>query len=223
MLIKRPFHGLRWPDPPLKTILAQNTAALGGHPSAVNRGRAPGYRKLALPGLKIVDFFGLKVISLGHHVFRSPCVPMPPPLWSGRRGEVRAKECETTRNPAHRTGHDSPARESTQFAQPVSGGGSRPVNTPACQQGTPKSKSKGRGPGTPGSGPRSKSRDPLHRLYERRTVRPCVTGPRSDSPHALGGVGVRRASVMHHCRLGARRWTSWRWSSWKSTASTGAR
>ena len=33
--------------------------------------RAPGYRKLALPGLKSVDFFGLKVISLGHHVFRS--------------------------------------------------------------------------------------------------------------------------------------------------------
>jgi hypothetical protein len=26
---------------------------------------------LALPGLKSVDFFGLKVISLGHHVFRS--------------------------------------------------------------------------------------------------------------------------------------------------------
>tara|TARA_B110000211_G_scaffold203048_1_gene235605 strand:- start:302 stop:511 length:210 start_codon:yes stop_codon:yes gene_type:complete len=34
-------------------------------------GAGPGYRKLALPGLKSVDFFGLKVISLGQHVFRS--------------------------------------------------------------------------------------------------------------------------------------------------------
>ena len=59
----------------MKTILAQNTAALVGIPArATGRvlpGAGPGYRKLALPGLKSVDFFGLKVISLGQHVFRS--------------------------------------------------------------------------------------------------------------------------------------------------------
>jgi len=54
----------------LKTILAQNTAALVGIPARAT-GAGPGYRKLALPGLKSVDFFGLKVISLGQHVFRS--------------------------------------------------------------------------------------------------------------------------------------------------------
>ena len=42
-----------------------------GRTSQRGQGRAPGYRKLALPGLKSVDFFGLKMISLGHHVFRS--------------------------------------------------------------------------------------------------------------------------------------------------------
>ena len=60
------FHA----DPPLETILAQNTAALVGIPARAT-GAGPGYRKLALPGLKSVDFFGLKVISLGQNVFRS--------------------------------------------------------------------------------------------------------------------------------------------------------
>ena len=58
--------------PPLENHFSTKYSRSGGHPSAVNqRGRAPGYRKLALPGLKSVDFFGLKVISLGQHVFRS--------------------------------------------------------------------------------------------------------------------------------------------------------
>ena len=42
-----------------------------GRTSQRGQQRAPGYTKLALPGLKSVDFFGLKVISLGQHVFRS--------------------------------------------------------------------------------------------------------------------------------------------------------
>ena len=52
----------------METVITHNTAALVGIPARAT-GAGPGYRKLALPGLKSVHFFCVKVIFLGYHVF----------------------------------------------------------------------------------------------------------------------------------------------------------